>query len=99
MLICKFLFQIITAPSSPLRRKASMAHIDKLERPSDVPHLQAFRSLHSSTTFLAHDIESGVHIKDEPKMQSILDDKNKSKPKEDLPVLKYIKSQVNHLHM
>ncbi|GIX99040.1 protein unc-80 homolog [Caerostris extrusa] len=34
---------IITAPSSPLRRKASMAHIDKLERPSDVPHLAAFR--------------------------------------------------------
>ncbi|KFM72572.1 Protein unc-80-like protein, partial [Stegodyphus mimosarum] len=62
--------KIITAPSSPLRRKASVAHMDKLERPSDVPHLAAFRSLHSSTTFLAHDIESGVHIKEtEGKLQ------------------------------
>lgn len=73
-----------------------MAHIDKLERPSDVPHLAAFRSLHSSTTFLAHDIESGVHIKDtEGKTtQPPGNKKDKEKYKDELPVLKYIKSQV-----
>ncbi|XP_055936881.1 protein unc-80 homolog isoform X2 [Argiope bruennichi] len=91
--------KIITAPSSPLRRKASVAHIDKLERPSDVPHLAAFRSLHSSTTFLAHDIESGVHIKDtEGKTtQPPGSKKDKEKFKDELPVLKYIKSQVKSL--
>ncbi|XP_054724860.1 protein unc-80 homolog [Uloborus diversus] len=90
--------KIITAPSSPLRRKASVAHIDKLERPSDVPHLSVFKSLHSSTTFLAHDIESGVHIKDpEPKIRSIAEMKEKNKQKEELPILKYIKSQVKDL--
>ncbi|GIY67759.1 hypothetical protein CDAR_36052 [Caerostris darwini] len=91
--------KIITAPSSPLRRKASMAHIDKLERPSDVPHLAAFRSLHSSTTFLAHDIESGVHIKDTEGKGSQPQGKkqDKEKFKEDLPVLKYIKAQVKSL--
>ncbi|KAG8197196.1 hypothetical protein JTE90_011351 [Oedothorax gibbosus] len=88
--------KIITAPSSPLRRKASMAHADKLERPSDVPHLAAFRSLHSSTTFLAHDIEAGVHIKEtEGKAQPAVVEKDKTK--EELPMLKYIKSQVKSL--
>ncbi|XP_042902932.1 protein unc-80 homolog [Parasteatoda tepidariorum] len=90
--------KIITAPSSPLRRKASVAHIDKLERPSDVPHLAAFRSLHSSTTFLAHDIEAGIHLKEaEGKVQPPGNGKDKSKSKEELSVLKYIKSQVKSL--
>ncbi|XP_022249198.1 protein unc-80 homolog isoform X2 [Limulus polyphemus] len=88
----KKLKKIITAPSSPLRRKASVAHnLDKIEKAVDAPHLGALRSLHSSITCLAHDVEAGgTADKGEQKLGPYV----KKEPKEELPIVKYLKNQV-----
>lgn len=83
--------QIITGPSSPLKRKASLAHnLEKLEKALD-----GARSLHSSATCLVHDVEGG--LPPEAKPQSLPQSgkgKGTTPAKEEHPMLKYLKTQV-----
>ncbi|KAM7300742.1 protein unc-80 homolog [Ixodes scapularis] len=82
--------KIITGPSSPLRRKASLAHnLEKLERALD-----GARSLHSSATCLVHDVEGGLTAgggaegKAEPRKRP------RPLARDDNPTLKYLRTQV-----
>ncbi|XP_050045385.1 protein unc-80 homolog [Dermacentor andersoni] len=86
--------KIITGPSSPLKRKASLAHnLEKLEKALD-----GARSLHSSATCLVHDVEGG--LPPEAKPQSLPQSgkgKGTTPAKEEHPMLKYLKTQVMSL--
>ncbi|KAK8772477.1 hypothetical protein V5799_024279 [Amblyomma americanum] len=82
--------QIITGPSSPLKRKASLAHnLEKLEKALD-----GARSLHSSATCLVHDVEGGLPQETKPPLPQSGKGKGASPAKEEHPMLKYLKTQV-----
>lgn len=88
--------KIITGPSSPLKRKASIAHnLEKLEKALDAG---GARSLHSSATCLVHDVEGG--LSGDPKSLSPPSEPKKRArglTKEENPMLKYLKTQVMSL--
>ncbi|XP_023210931.1 protein unc-80 homolog [Centruroides sculpturatus] len=93
----KKLKKIITAPSSPLKRKASIPHnLDKLEHAMDIPYLPS-RSLHSSTTHLAHDIEACLYADKGTQQKVDTSSKKKQEKIEQDQILKYLKSQVRGL--
>ncbi|XP_064455968.1 protein unc-80 homolog isoform X2 [Ornithodoros turicata] len=94
--------KIITGPSSPLKRKASIAHnLEKLEKALDAPYGgigSGARSLHSSATCLAHDMEGGLVAGEAKLTIPPTESKKKSHtPKEENPMLKYLKTQVMSL--
>jgi hypothetical protein len=88
----KKLKKIVTGPSSPIRRKISVGH--NIDKESHGHH-----SIHSSTTYLAHniDIEAGISEADDPRRAFIEVANNKSLIKrEENPTLKYVSLQVKN---
>ncbi|XP_077556955.1 unc80, NALCN channel complex subunit isoform X2 [Haemaphysalis longicornis] len=82
--------KIITGPSSPLKRKASLAHnLEKLEKALD-----GARSLHSSATCLVHDLEGGGPQEPRPPPTA---GRDQGPAREEHPMLKYLKTQVMSL--
>lgn len=82
--------KIITGPSSPLKRKASLAHnLEKLEKALD-----GARSLHSSATCLVHDVEGGLPPQEAAATKPPTKDKGSTPAREEHPMLKYLKTQV-----